>query len=87
MPTPTSNPNAKVPGASPGNPSPGTVPNLGAGYKPPSAVVIDPDANPYYGQSKATNGELVSVLPGKRFYRSKSNGYLYFEFKGGLHGK
>lgn len=31
--------------------------------------------------------ELVSVLPGKRFYRSKSNGYLYFEFKGGLRGK
>ena len=75
MPTPTSNPNAKVPGASPGNPSPGTVPNLGAGYKPPSA------------EFDLGLCELVSVLPGKRFYRSKSNGYLYFEFKGGLHGK
>ena len=64
MPTPTSNPNAKVPGASPGNPSPGTVPNLGAGYKPPSAVVIDPDANPYYGQSKATNAQITGAGTG-----------------------
>ena len=64
MAAPSSNPNAKVPGASPGGTAPGTVPNMGAGYKPPSVVVIDPDANPYYGQSKAINAQITGAGTG-----------------------
>ena len=64
MASPSSNPNAKVPGASPGGTPPGTVPNMGQGYKPPTVVVIDPDANPYYGQSKATNAQITGAGTG-----------------------
>jgi hypothetical protein len=60
----TSNPNAKVPGVSPGGTPPGTVPNMGAGYKLPSVVVIDPDANPTYGQSKAINAQITGAGTG-----------------------
>jgi len=55
----TPNPTSKLPGASGSGTAPGTVPNMGAGYKPPSVNVVNPDANPTYGLSKAINAQIT----------------------------